>query len=274
MNWNKDIWIGVGVLAIIGVLLVWFVATHPAPVQAPTAAAPTGTATSTDQTITDHEQYYTVDAVYPGTTPLAGLPDSADVNAVALMKQWELDTIAQFKTDSGVANLTPEDIQMQGLGQDGRKYALGITYQGSVGARTVTYVYQVFEDTLGAHPNGFYHTFTFDTQTGQNLALKDLFYANAPYLARLSDRAKTDMPAIIAKAENVDVSEVDMSPTGMLMSGITPTEDNFANFAIDGTDLVIIFQPYQIGPWALGTQTDRIPLADLKDILKPDYQPQ
>jgi len=274
MNWNKDVWIGVGVLAIIGVLIVWFVATHPAPVQAPTTQPPAGAATSTDQTITDHQPYYDVDAVYPGTTPLAGLPDSADVNAVALMKQWETDTIEKFKTESGVTTLTPQDVQMQNLGVDGRKYALGITYQGSVSARTVSYVFQVYEDTLGAHPNAFYHTFTFDTQTGQNLALKDLFVPNAPYLARLSAAAQADMPAVIAKAENVDLSEVDTSPTGMLATGITPTEDNFANFALDGSDLVIIFQPYQIGPWALGTQTDRIPLSSLSDILKPDYQAQ
>jgi hypothetical protein len=266
MNLSRDAVIGLIVLAIIALTSIWYVVSRP-PTEVTENPTASTTATGGPGHITEHAQYYDVDAKYPPSTALAGLPNSADVNAVALMKQWELDTVASFKSDSGLNNLTSDDIKTQGLGPD-RKYALTITYKTYTSAHTTSYVYAVFEDTLGAHPNTTYKTFSFDTTTGQNLFLAMLFTPGTDYLGTLSKIAKAELPAIIAARENVKTSEIDMD---MLNAGITPTADNFSNFYLGGTDLVILFSPYQIGPYVLGSTEFHIPLSKITG-LKADYK--
>jgi len=266
MNLSRDAVIGFIVLALIGIGFIWFALVHPPAATPQTPKGEMGGA-ATPGHITDHGQYYDIDTQYPASTALAGLPDSADANAVALMKQWELDTIASFKTDSGLDSLTPEDIQVQGLG-DNRKYALTIAYETHSSPRTVSYVYQIFADTLGAHPNTTYKTFTFDTQTGINLSLAMLFTPGTDYLGYLSKAARAELPAMIAARENADVSQVD---TSMINDGTQPTEANFQNFYLDGNDLIILFPPYQIGPYALGSTEFHIPRSGIPG-LKADYQ--
>jgi hypothetical protein len=199
-----------------------------------------------------------------GTWPL---PGGADVAAVALMKQWELDTISQFKTDGNFANLSHDDVQMMGLDQN--KESLNITYTVTTGARTISYLFTTNEDTHGAHPNTFYHSFSFDTQNGNNLVLGSLFSPTSDYLTALSKAARAALPAVIAKAEGMTAADVD---AGMLKDGTAPAPDNFANFMIDGKNLMIIFAPYQVAPYSAGTQRLSIPLSSLSGILKAEYR--
>ena len=216
--------------------------------------------------ITEHANYYDIDLTYPSVTPLATLSADADAKAVATMKGAMADVAAQFKKDGDFANLTQQDIELQRL--DERKYALSAEYTVYKGARTVSYVFTIYEDTLGAHPNGYYRTFTFDTQTGAELPLSQLFQPSSQYLERLSARTRADVPAIIqAKAGSP-------GDTDFIQDGTKPDEISFQNFYIDGKDLVIIFPPYQVGPYALGTIEDPIPLGQLSDMLNSTYLPQ
>ncbi len=180
------------------------------------------------------------------------------------MKAAMQEVATQFKTDGNFANLTHDDIQMMGLDQN--KMALSSEYKTYTGARTVSYVFVVYEDTHGAHPNAFYQSFTFDTKTGDELSLGNLF-SSPNYLSLLSSRARSDLPAIIKKMSG---SEGDLT---YMQSGTEPTVANFQTFAIDGTSLKLIFSPYQVGPWALGTVIDPIPLSALSSSLKSQYVP-
>jgi hypothetical protein len=269
-NKDKSFWIGVGIIAILGVAIVWYMASHPAPVSAPTTTQG-GTAASTpaspSASLDEHAAYYDITAAYPASTPLKALPGGADVAAVALMKQWELDTISQFKTDGNFANLSHDDVQMMGLDQN--KESLNITYTVTTGARTISYLFTTNEDTHGAHPNTFYHSFSFDTQNGNNLVLGSLFSPTSDYLTALSKAARAALPAVIAKAEGMTAADVD---AGMLKDGTAPAPDNFANFMIDGKNLMIIFAPYQVAPYSAGTQRLSIPLSSLSGILKAEYR--
>lgn len=242
------------------------------------ALAPTGeTATSTPQAtatstapagpnhITEHAAYYDIDLTYPSATPLASVSADANAKAVATMKSAMTDTSAQFKTDGNFANLTQEDIEMQHLGE--RKYALSSEYKTYTGTRTVSYVFTIYEDTLGAHPNAYFRTFTFDTQTGAELALSDLFQPSSQYLERLSARTRADLPAITAQKSGGDVG----SDADFIQDGTKPEEASFQSFYISGGNLVIVFPPYQVGPYALGTIEDPIPLAQLSEALKAEY---
>jgi hypothetical protein len=259
--------IGIVVLGIVVIgLSVWYMATHPAPV------TPLGQiATSTPpgaQHLSDHGKYYDIDAVYPGSTPLAAsVGADADAAAVTAMKGFIQNQIDAFKEQNKLLSLTPEDVKIQGLDQ-GRKYDLEVTYETQNSPRTVSYIYTMYADTLGAHPNGYYRTFTYDLKTGEGIELGDIFQPTVDYPTLLSQISRAKLPAQIAQMENVSASEIDGQ---MLKDGTTPDADNFQTWYLDGTDLIIIFPPYQVGPYVLGTVTLTIPRSELGSVLKPEY---
>lgn len=244
--------------------VLWFLLTRETPAP-PGEPLNTGSTAPIKQHLTDDGTYYEIDAAYPSSTPLAeSASPAADAKAVATMKKFETDEIASFKADSGLDSLTAEDIQMQGLGPN-RKYGLGIDYETFSSTVTLSFVYEIYSDTLGAHPNTYYRTFTFDAASGSELALKDLFVPG--YLNVLANEAKNRLPAIVKEQSGGYDADPDM-----LALGITPEAVNFQSFYLDGANLVIIFPPYQIGPYALGTILLPIPRADLGNALKAQYR--
>lgn len=180
------------------------------------------------------------------------------------MKAFEEDTIATFKKDGNFANLTPQDIQTQGLDR-GEKYALSAKYHAYSGAGTVSYLFTIVEDTLGAHPNAYYKSFTFDENIGKQLSLSDLFLPDSNYLSILSTLSRKSLVKQLGANGN---------ETDFIDPGTTPTADNFATFAIDGNNLVLFFPPYQVAAYAFGPQSVRIPLSQLSNVLKSVYSPR
>lgn len=269
MTLTKDAIIGFLVLIIALGGLFWYLGAFPAPFSPGSSATSTPAGVTGPQTIEEHAEYYDIEATYPGRTPLnESSGASADAAAVATMKAWQEETIAQFKADGGFANLSAEDIAMFGYA-DGRKQALQIDYELYMGDRTVSYEYTVFADTFGAHPNAYMRTFTFDALTGKELALADIFDGKAPYLAVLSEKSRAVLIPHIAEVSAIPVAELD---TTYLESGTEPTQENFQWFYFDRDDFVIVFPPYQVGPWALGRQEARIPKAELSTILRTEYR--
>lgn len=251
-------------------LVLWYVTEHPAPyINHPTATStPAGTVgtASAPGHLTEHAAYYDIDTAYPTATPLKGTAGAtADAKAIAIMKGFDQNSIDAFKEDGNFANLTQEDIHMQGLDQ-GRSYSLQITYKVYESAHTVSYVYVLYEDTLGAHPNSYYRTFTFDKKTGAGLELGDLFVPNTDFVTTLSTISRKLLPSIEAKEQGSSLEEV---ATQMITDGTTPDADNFLNWYVDGTNLVLVFPPYQVSAYALGTQIVTIPLSQLA--IQPSY---
>ena len=257
---------GIVLVLVVLALIGWYMISVPAPVHAPTVSS-SPVAPAEPIKIADDATYYTVDATYPGTAGLSGSAGAkADETATATMKAYVEGQIAQFKKDGNFANLTHDDVQMMRL--DERKYALGIEYKTYEGPATISYVYQLYADTLGAHPNTTYRTFTFDKKTGALLALKDVFTSNAPYLQTLSTKSRAVLPGKIATMESVAVTEVD---TDYINSGTKPEAEAFQNFYFEGSNLVLLFPPYQVGPYVLGMIELPIPTNELKDV-KAEYR--
>jgi|TARA_R110000824_G_scaffold401771_1_gene615756 hypothetical protein len=243
-------------------LAIWYMMSVPAPVMAPT----TDTTTSEPAKIAIEEPYYTVEATYPTQTPLVTSAGAqADQEAVASMKAFVEEEIATFIDNGDFANLTHDDIQMLGLDQ--RKYALGIEYTMYTGVRTVSYVYLIYQDTGGAHPNTNYRTFTFDTKTGSEMKLSDAFIPGTDYLTELSTKVRKELPPLMAARYDVDVSVLD---TTYIDSGTTPKTESFQNFYFDGSTFVLLFPPYQVGPYALGMIETPFPAGEVTG-LRPEY---
>jgi len=260
---QKNTLIGLGAILVIIAGATYYLVTHHAGSVGRGTVLTEDTALPAQSPFTEKADYYTIAVNYPTTTPLTSVSSGANADALVTMRNALGSMVASFKSDGNFSNLTPEDIKMMGFDQ-GRKESLSVKYLISSSVNTVSYIYTIYTDTLGAHPNGTFRTFTFDTNTGKELALSDLF-TGSTYLDTLSTIARAKLPAIIG-AENIS------SDADFIKSGTTPEEQNFQNFFFDNKDFVILFPPYQVGPYALGPQTLRIPVSELKDILKPEFQ--
>ena len=244
---RKDI-VRIAVVAIILAGIAVYIGIRPTPVKAPAAADTQTPIILPAGAYTEQSPDYAIAANYPTTTPLASI---ANEKAIALIQSYIGGIISQFKTQGNFAYPT-----------GGAKETLQIKYLVSSSSRTVSYIFTVYEDTSGAHGNLFFHTFTFDTSTGAELALADLFAPNTAYLNTLSTISRAQLPNVIG--QGADAS--------FIARGTAPEAKNFENFFIDNGDLDILFDPYQVAPYAAGPQTLRIPLAALGAILNPQYR--
>lgn len=199
--------------------------------------------------------YYRITALYPAKTPLQA---DADRKARRAIEQSLADRIAEFKQNGNFDSLTQEDIDIQGLGED-RKYALGMEYKETQGSGYVSYVYTIYEDTLGAHPNAYYSTLTFDKE-GSEIALADLFKEGSEYLSRISAEVRAQIHTELSRRLSADPGD------SFFEEGVAPNDENFRNFHLEGDSLAFLFPPYQVAAYAAGAFQARIPLSTLSDI--------
>ncbi len=244
------------ILLIAGVLL-WFILTRPAPEGTGSIATSTPSGAEIERVhIEDDGPYHEIDAYYPSSTPLSF---EGNGSAIFSMKTFTEKEVARFK-DNTVAELTADDIAFLGIGGE-RKYVLEVDYAFHESPDTISYVYHMFADTLGAHPNAYFRTFTFDKESGEELHIGDLFIA-AEYLDALSELSREALYETLGENAAPD----------MLEAGTTPFPDNFQNFYLEGDLIVIVFPPYQVGPWVVGMQEARIPRTELATVLKAEYR--
>ena len=254
------IWTGVLAIVFLG-LLGWYMVSSPAPIVPIADTTATSTAPFVEpepQMVTENGTYYEITAEYPAQTPLL----EGDAAAIARIRHYIDERIAEFKTNGDFENLTAEDVALQGLGGE-RKYVLGLEYELYTGSSTASYVYTIYEDTLGAHPNAYFRTFTFDLSTGAELSLGDLFVPGSTYLSWLSDRTRRDIPHIVQQRSGY------LPDAEYLASGTEPSPESFQSFYLDAENFVVAFPPYQVGPYALGSILVSIPLRDMAGILAP-----
>lgn len=248
--------LGIGALVfLIGLTTWWLTKEGPSatenPSQEPSLEDPASLPGDVKARTTKSGEAYTAAAAYPSQTPLLSTVGAeADQEAVSRMRTYVEDAITRLERSSTEY-------------QDplGRDYELGIDYVRYVAPATVSYVFTAHEDTLGAHPNTYFRTFTFDLANGEQLALGNLFTPGSAYLEELSQATRDILAARIGEFSDED----------MLRAGTAPTEENFSAFYLTEAGLVILFAPYQIGPYALGTHEVVIPYAELRDILRTRY---
>ena len=118
------------------------------------------------------------------------------------------------------------------------------------------------EDYTGELVNQYPVSFTFDLTSGRRLELADLFAAGAPYLGVLSGNARQDLRA--QKWRNGPPAEIE--------EGTAPDEQNFKNFNIGQTGLVVTFPHFQVAPREEGIRSAVIPNDALAELWKPEMR--
>lgn len=111
----------------------------------------------------------------------------------------------------------------------------------------------VYSFTGGAHGMTIVKSLTFDTKTGKQYTLQDLFKPGSDYEKVLSASIQKD----IVKWQVQLLDKFDQ---------IRPDQD----FYIADTSIVIYFQLYEITPYYWGFPYFPIPILDISTIIKPD----
>jgi len=204
-------------------------------------------------------EYYTIEATYPEKVPL--LTAQASAKARLAIEQKLLERIVEFKKNTNVENLSAEEADFLGLGGD-RKYALALEYVDFDSPGRHSYLYTMYEDTGGAHPNTYFLTFVFNTE-GNTVALSDLFVPGTNWLEELSLLVSNEVSAQYRARSGVD----DLTDL-LYAEGLSPKVQNFQNFVIDHDTLAIYIPPYQVAAYAAGAFEVRIPFTELQGLLK------
>ncbi|MBC8506196.1 MAG: DUF3298 domain-containing protein [Anaerolineales bacterium] len=107
----------------------------------------------------------------------------------------------------------------------------------------------------GAHPGSYHWSLNYDFNSGQELTLGDLFIPGSPYLERIAEFC---IPQLTEKLE-FDIWE----------DGAVPTPENYQVWALTSSGVLIIFDEYQVAPYAAGPQQVIVPYEILSDIIHP-----
>jgi hypothetical protein len=256
----KQIGWALGILVVLALVFGWLASfSKPMAPAHEEATSPIlhGTATTTgDFEYAEAGDGYKIDIIYPSKT---GLAADADLRARTAMEQGLAGIVQDFKSNAATS-LTPDELtRLQSMGT---YYALSMEYKPYHGSTTVSYEFDVYEDTGGAHPNGYFKTFVFD-QSGNELKLADLFVPGSDYLQKIAAAAT----AQVTKQLQAGLEQQDVSGA-IFKEGLAPTDDNFQNFVIDNNDLVVLIPPYQVAAYVAGSFEIRIPLSQLVNELK------
>jgi hypothetical protein len=145
--------------------------------------------------------------------------------------------------------------------ESGRPYALSASGHASFGqGGRSSYRLVIAYDTGGAHPNSGTVAESWD-QDGDRLALEDVL-GGSRTLERLAAATKPRIQAAIAARVAEGGGEA-YEPGEDFAAGTAPATENYRNWYLSGADIVVVFDPYQVGPYALGGYEVAVPIAEI-----------
>lgn len=117
----------------------------------------------------------------------------------------------------------------------------------------ISYVVEHDSYTGGAHGLGQLDAIVLDLRDGSAVNESDLFADG--YEESLSERLSTHLPEAFDDEESYE---------GLFVKQIAPN----GNFMVSEDGVTYIYQPYEIGPYSLGTISVTVPWTELEDLLK------
>jgi len=114
-----------------------------------------------------------------------------------------------------------------------------------------------------AHPMTTVTTFNYSTIAyGEIDSLGKLFRKDSGYLNFISNYCITKLREHAVKEgyDNID---------DMIVEGASAKDENYRNWYVNNDSLVIIFNPYQAGPYVMGIQTVSVALSEMTAMIDP-----
>lgn len=203
---------------------------------------------------TNKKLVYEINAQYPqlkgGSNP--NFPKFNQMSRTIVMKD-----VAEFKKA-----MAPEEGEEpppeNSMGSDlGISYSIALAQDDLVSVKfDISSYYQG-----AAHPNSYSSVLNYDLRNGKQLKLADLFKPGAKFLPALSKYCIDDLKK---QAKDKGLLE------DQIQEGAAPAAKNYKSWTITKRGLGIIFDAYQVGPYAAGPQFVLIPYATLKDLINPE----
>lgn len=211
---------------------------------------------NTKETKSDETQKLELDLEYP-------VFQSSRVSVTGLNQevQNKIDTIvSEFEKSLEDENL-PLDIDSE------MKNGVWIDYEiRNLSEKIVSIRFDISQYVRGAaHPNNFTQVLNYRLSDGKVLKLTDIFKPESKYLQQISKFTAEDLKKQLEK--------IDAYSEDAVSAGTSPKEENFQNVLLLPHEVEVIFDPYQVGPYALGVQSTRIPLEKLKSFIQPEFLP-
>jgi hypothetical protein len=190
----------------------------------------------------------TIDLVYPRFTHLPQ-PGGDPLNAAIA------EAVAEVRAEAtgAQAALTPEELAERPDLTMGAWARYEIRY---VDARWLSLRQDLSTFLGGAHPNGSVRTYLFDLHLGAVASLPELFTDAgwARFDARLRAALRAELRRVGADPQAADA-----------WTGPTP----HTAFLLQPDALLVILQPYEVGPWALGAVEVAVPWGSIARGLRP-----
>lgn len=134
--------------------------------------------------------------------------------------------------------------------------SLYINYKGYTYQNYLSFIFYIEIFTGGAHPNHLIITTNFDKSTNKIITIDTLIQGNH------------NIPNILSHLSRKSLSKIkifnDPNIHAMMLDGTTPTRNNFKNIVFTPNGLLILFERYQIAPYAYGQYSVIIPYYELK----------
>lgn len=221
-----------------------------------TASIPDNTIKSVQKTISEKNtaQNSEIKVTYP---QFSNLPENGNtVNAD--LEKIPTDLIAEFKKE--IAQSLPFQDELSAYGS-----SLFIEDDIAMANNSfVSVLYSVSNFQPGAaHPNNYNLTYNYSFVTNKSITISDLFIPESDYLAKLSEISSR----ILTEEDKKQGNDYSF----FIEEGVGPKVENFQKFILKPGELVLIFDPYQAGPYVAGTRTVTIPSSELSSVLKPEY---
>jgi hypothetical protein len=167
--------------------------------------------------------------------------------------------LRQFKKDISFDNFPLEEKNR--IEQMGYKYTFDSNYKLYEGRGVSTVFLDFSTYTGGAHGGHYLKSMNYNDD-GQRITIGDMFMSETNYLTKLSETSRVKIKEKLEDGVGAWADE-----------GTAPTTDNFSTFYTDMEGILhIVFQPYQVAPWAAGVVEISIDMkSELGDIIDPKY---
>lgn len=201
------------------------------------------------QTIKEEQDsnQYSAAIAYPHIAGLTKIRTQETVNTK--IKELIVATTIRFKHD--VQKMQSDNARGE------YKNSLDITYQIiQANDHIISIAFTISEYMSGAaHPNSYTIPFNYSLSTNRELTFTKIFKEPARVIPIISEYATKELLEKYPDFQD------------FIQEGAAPRADNFQKFVLTQDDLVIIFDPYQVGPYAAGVIKIAAPNALLSSYL-------
>lgn len=173
-----------------------------------------------------------------------------------------------FQKDTGIKNYTNLKDAKEGLqlNVEGMKYNFYATYKLATSSNSISYVYEIYTYTGGAHGGTAVYPITLD-DTLQIIPvekiLPDASLQKVSALCRANIiKQKRERMKSYGSMTDKEIDEALKDDT-FIDEGVKPTRDNYSNVWIDGDSVVVSFGQYQVGAYAEGMFEVKIPKSEI-----------